>query len=369
MKNIYESRFGLVAAFLLIILSNCSYFPVRPTPEEKQLLTQAISELGPEYSQARLVTGELIVRVKNIDLLQGDSHLKSNLKHNIPEQESPSLRIWSSAVRNYPTQQLISSSFEGIKPDTVFIDNEYDNQILFWNLTQQLRQKTPVILARKFTYITFDYRPVVDVEAERRNWHTIPRAILEKYTRSERFLEQDAALVDTVYSILENTADPLSQALVIYNWVQSSMTYVYPPQERGVRNACETLEGDCGQYSALFMTMARIAGIPARQQSGFNFYPDNTGAHVWSEIYLPIKGWVPVDATREDGFLHLDNRRLITSIGLNIPLSYAPDWSSFSNSEVEAGKTDFMQHYTLVKSGFTADFSTVRRVVRSVELK
>lgn len=189
-----------------------------------------------------------------------------------------------------------------------------------------------------------------------------------KYSRSERFLEQDDALIDTVFTILEHIADPVRQAETIYNWVQSRMTYVYPPEERGVRNACETYRGDCGQYSALFMTMCRIAGIPARQQSGFNFIPGNTGAHVWSEIYLPIKGWVPVDATRENGFLFLDNKRLITSIGLNIPLMNVPVWATFENSEVEAGSTDFMQMYTLATSGIIANFSSSRRVIRSVEL-
>lgn len=115
--------------------------------------------------------------------------------------------------------------------------------------------------------------------------------------------------------------------------------------------------------------MCRIAGIPARQQSGFNFTPDNTGAHVWSEIYLPVKGWVPLDATRQDGFLFLDNKRLIASIGLNIPLKYAPEWATFKNSEGEEGRTDFMQMYTLVSNGIVADFSSSRKVIRSVELK
>jgi hypothetical protein len=116
------------------------------------------------------------------------------------------------------------------------------------------------------------------------------------------------------------------------------------------------------------MTMCRIAGIPARQQSGFNFMIDNTGAHVWSEIYLPVKGWVPIDPTRKNGFLFLDNKRLITSIGLNIPLEHTPAWANFENSEVEHGKTDFMQMYTLASSGIKADFSSKRKVIRSVEL-
>ncbi|MBT4034999.1 MAG: hypothetical protein HOB84_12295 [Candidatus Marinimicrobia bacterium] len=52
---------------------------------------------------------------------------------------------------------------------------------------------------------------------------------MEKYARSERFLEHEAGLIDTVFQLLENIADPISQAEAIYNWVQASMTYVFPP--------------------------------------------------------------------------------------------------------------------------------------------
>jgi len=325
-----------------------------------------MKNVSAEYSNPRLVTGELIVSVENIELLSGAALAESNLADSLPPDEPPSLHIWSSGIRDYQTQKLISESTIHPQPDNSYLDPEYGNQILYWN--PALDDVDHFVITRKFRYITFDYRPQIDGVAERFNWDQIPQEIIEKYTRPERFLEQEDALVDTVFQLLENIADPISQAEAIYNWVQKSMTYVYPPKERGVQFAFETLSGDCGQYSALFMTMCRIAGIPARQQSGFNFVGDKTGGHVWSEIYLPIKGWVPVDATREDRFLYLDNKRLITSIGLNIPLQNTPGWATFENSEVENGRTDFMQMFTLVSSGINADFSILRKVNRSVEL-
>ena len=362
-------RLIITITLTCIIFTSCSYQRVRPNSSETKLMQTALQNLSADYSHPRLVTGKLVLKISDIALLSGEALVMHNRIRSLPEQTTPYLGIWSSDIRSYPTQQVLAGSAVTPTPDTISTDDQYGNRILYWDVLKQLDQHNPLSIIREFSYLTFDYRPQTDPDAERQAWNTIPTKILDRYTRAERFLEQDEALVDTVFALLENSVDPVGQALVLYNWVQSNMHYIYPPEERGVRNAFATLAGDCGQYSVLFITMARIAGIPARQQSGFNFYPGNTGAHVWSEIYLPLKGWVPVDATRQDGFLHLDNQRLIASIGLNIPLELTPDWATFHNSEVEDGTTDLMQMFTLVSNGVSANYSSQRRVVRSVELK
>ena len=364
--SLNNSLLRLSPLLIFIAFTACSHRSARPNSEEILILQSAMKNLSSEYSNPRLVTGELSVSVKNIFKLSNDALIESNQNKSIQDEQPPALHIWSSDIRDYPTQRVLSESTIQPEPAHRFDDSEYGNQILYWNPLVQ--HEADFTISRKFRYITYDYRPDVDKVAERRHWNQIAQDILDNYTRVERFLEQDDALIDTVFRLLENIADPVSQAEAIYNWVQRSMTYIYPPEQRGVKNAFETLKGDCGQYSALFMTMCRIAGIPARQQSGFNFVPENTGAHVWSEIYLPVKGWVPVDATRKNGFLFLDNKRLITSIGLNIPLQHTPSWATFGNSEVEDSRTDFMQMYTLASCGIEATYSSTRRVLRSVEL-
>ncbi len=365
-KTLYNSLLRVLALVLSLLISSCSHQAALPDPEEILILRDALKNVTHEFSNPRLVTGVLTVRIENMRLLTGDALAESNQAQGLAVDQTPTLHIWSSDIRDFPTQMVLSGSTIHPKPHDIYMDPEYGNQILNWH--PSFKPGGNYIITRTFKYITFDYRPEIDKIAERNHWGEIPPEIRDKYVRSELFLEQDVGLVDTVFQLLENIANPVDQAEVIYKWVQKSMTYVYPPEKRGVRNALETLSGDCGQYSALFMTMCRIAGIPARQQSGFNFVPDNTGAHVWSEIYLPVKGWVPVDATRKNGFLFLDNKRLITSIGLNIPLKFAPNWTTFENSEVENGRTDFMQMYTLARSGVSATFSSSRKVIRSVEL-
>lgn len=59
--------------------------------------------------------------------------------------------------------------------------------------------------------------------------------------------------------------------------------------------------GDCTEHSALFVALARSAGLPARNIGGIVYIYDSRrqlgffGYHAWSEVWLGK--WVPVDAT------------------------------------------------------------------------
>ena len=57
----------------------------------------------------------------------------------------------------------------------------------------------------------------------------------------------------------------------------------------------ENLTGDCGFQALLFITLCRMAGIPAHWQSGWFITPYEASPHDWAIIYLPEFGYLPVD--------------------------------------------------------------------------
>jgi len=69
----------------------------------------------------------------------------------------------------------------------------------------------------------------------------------------------------------------------------------------------ETRRGFCEHYAAAFVTLLRLAGIPARVVTGYqggehnpagNYYiVRQSDAHAWAEAWLPDQGWVRVDPT------------------------------------------------------------------------
>ena len=100
--------------------------------------------------------------------------------------------------------------------------------------------------------------------------------------------------------------------------------------------ACDAKRGNCTDFHALIIGMARSAGIPARFAIGLPL-PETRGAgkipgyHCWAELYVSGRGWVPVDASEAVKhpakaayfFGHHDENRLELSRGRHLILSPA----------------------------------------------
>ena len=100
--------------------------------------------------------------------------------------------------------------------------------------------------------------------------------------------------------------------------------------------ACDAKRGNCTDFHALLIGMARSVGIPARFAIGLPL-PESResgeipGYHCWAELYVERRGWVPVDsseasknpAKRDYFFGHHDENRLEFSRGRHLTLAPA----------------------------------------------
>ena len=85
----------------------------------------------------------------------------------------------------------------------------------------------------------------------------------------------------------------------IYDYVTKNVQYSY------MRNyslmtcipeyCAKNLRGDCGVQALLFITLCRIAGVPARWESGLYSNPAYVGAHDWAMFYVEPYGWLYAD--------------------------------------------------------------------------
>ena len=340
-----------LAFTILIFTYSCASFNI---PEKAKEIEAEYSD-NPYYSNPRFVKGELITEIKK--------------KQGAVVRDSSEVLIWSSNIKDAYNQRVVDPVAYSLKPTEVFVEKENGNEIAFWNLKNTLKHKDSVKIVRTFSAVTFDYSVKPDSYLVAQNWSSIPADLMKFYTKEEPFLEQTPVMRETLKRLLLGVSNPVAKARKIFLWVRKVMKYVYPPKQRGAETAFKTKEGDCGSYTALFISMCRIAGIPARQKSGFHFTPENKGSHVWSEIYLPPYGWTPVDATRKDGFCTIHNDVISASTGMNIPLKHAPAWANYSNSEVENGRTDFMQMCTVAVKGIDLEINVTRNVVTSEPLE
>lgn len=105
-------------------------------------------------------------------------------------------------------------------------------------------------------------------------------------------------------------------ARAIYDWVVDNVEYKKVGTGWGNGDtfwACNERYGNCTDFHALFISLARSEGIPARFDIGFPVPGDRqagsiAGYHCWVEFYLPGRGWVPIDAS--EAAKHPDKREL-----------------------------------------------------------
>ena len=79
------------------------------------------------------------------------------------------------------------------------------------------------------------------------------------------------------------------------------------PYEIGKTNATTTAEqalvlgaGVCQDHANIFVSAARVAGLPARYISGYLMMDDRVdqdASHAWAEVHLPDLGWVGFDVS------------------------------------------------------------------------
>jgi hypothetical protein len=77
-----------------------------------------------------------------------------------------------------------------------------------------------------------------------------------------------------------------------------------------------TMRGDCNEHTALFVTLARAAGIPSRIAAGVVNSPDLGQGfyyHAWPEVRLgPDEAWVAIDPTLGEFPAHASHLKLVT---------------------------------------------------------
>ena len=102
--------------------------------------------------------------------------------------------------------------------------------------------------------------------------------------------------------IVGNETNALAKARKVFRWVSANIKWnaedEYCTIPSFVKKAVAAGRGDCGLQGTTFVTLCRIAGIPARWQSGWETKPTSGwGMHDWAEMYIAPWGWLPVDAS------------------------------------------------------------------------
>lgn len=157
--------------------------------------------------------------------------------------------------------------------------------------------------------------------------------------------------------IVGNETHPYLKAKLIFTWIDEHIPWAGAREYSTLDNipmyCLKRRHGDCGIQSLLFITLARLNGIPARWQSGWMLHPGEVNLHDWSEIYLEPYGWVPVDqsfgiqrfgSNEKEKYFYLggmDAYRLIVNDEFSMPLYPAKVYPRSETVDFQRGEVEW----------------------------
>ncbi|MBE9637079.1 transglutaminase-like domain-containing protein [Salipiger mangrovisoli] len=134
------------------------------------------------------------------------------------------------------------------------------------------------------------------------------------YTAPTRLIPTDGIVKATSNSIVGDIDGDLAKARALYEWVVESSERNPETRGCGIGDVASMLEmgdltGKCADLNALYVGLARAAGLPARDVYGLRVAPSNFGykslgagssdvtkaQHCRAEVFLDTHGWVAVD--------------------------------------------------------------------------
>jgi transglutaminase-like putative cysteine protease len=140
------------------------------------------------------------------------------------------------------------------------------------------------------------------------------RAELEHFRRPTMMLPTDGIVKETATDITKDAKTDIEKARAIYEWIVDNTFRDPKTRGCGVGNIRFMLEsrdlgGKCADLNALYVGLARAAGLAARDVYGIRIAKSELGykslgtasenitkaQHCRAEVYIDSYGWVPVD--------------------------------------------------------------------------
>ncbi len=120
-----------------------------------------------------------------------------------------------------------------------------------------------------------------------------------RWLEATRFVQSDnERIIEQAEAIVGDETDALKAVEQITQWVYENMRTSFSAQLSNALDVLDSMEGDCTEYTVLFVALCRASGIPAREVGGL-IYVDTPEPgfyfHQWAKVWLGE--WIDVDPT------------------------------------------------------------------------
>jgi len=124
------------------------------------------------------------------------------------------------------------------------------------------------------------------------------------FLRETALTQPDAALRDFARTVTDKADSPLKKLHALLGAVSEQIAFDTDATKvaTSAAQAFELKKGVCQDLTQIFVTSARVLGIPARYVSGHlsrTEQVEQDAAHAWAEAYVENLGWVGFDAVND----------------------------------------------------------------------
>ncbi len=225
-------------------------------------------------------------------------------------QSSGSTRVWLPAglIQETPFQRTLSNEFSAEGGTARIVTGKADALGI---IAAEFPAGVKPVLTLTSRVATKNY--AVDLTAPRKTPKT-SRAELDHFLRPTKLIPTGGIVKATAAEITSGAKSDLDKARAIYEWIVDNT--FRNPKTRGcgigdIRFMLESrdLSGKCADLNALYVGLARAAGLPARDVYGIRIAKSELGykslgaasenitksQHCRAEVHIGGYGWVPVD--------------------------------------------------------------------------
>ncbi|MBI3099584.1 MAG: transglutaminase domain-containing protein, partial [Planctomycetes bacterium] len=227
-----------------------------------------------------------------LGVIQGEDTFEFTYRVRLPELSGPA-RLWLPLAQSdaYQTVEVekIAAPSEGQKLE----ERKYGNKVLFLTAGPEDRDKT----------VEVKYR----VRREEKSPYPVGNSAPQSDLEPERLVPNDALFRDIAQKAIQGKATDLMRARALYDHVIDQVRYARYGSGWGqgdAVHACTAKSGNCTDFHAYFIALARAVGIPARFAIGASIPSERDeggidGYHCWAEFFADGRWW-PVDISEAD---------------------------------------------------------------------
>ena len=227
-------------------------------------------------------------------------------------EESSDVKVWIP----YP----VSSDYQSI--ENVLVDGNFDKQAVY-----RVKKTGSMLLYLEWNRPAKERTIKISFEASamermtkkfNRGRREFPVEVMP-YLEGSRFIPIDGQIKKIARDVTRGKYGVDKKARAVYDWVVENTFRDPSVKGCGLGIVDETLAkkgGKCADISSVFVSVARSAGVPAREVFGMRLGTKDglqdisKGHHCWAEFYLPGTGWVQTDPADVRKVMQVNNLTL-----------------------------------------------------------